>query len=786
MNFTKKSLIISSLSALLCSSLLADETYNIKSGLLTDSIKKISQISNMTYMGDTRILKGIKAPSLKNISGVKKALTEVLRNSNLEAIIKDNVIIIRKKENINTNSSNQLQSINVIDSSSITENTNSYTINTMSTATKMDLSILDTPQSVSVITKKKIDDFNLNTMNDVLLNTPGISVESYETDRTRYTARGFDVTNILVDGTSMPLSYGISAIGVDTALFDRVEVTKGATGLMSGAGDPSATINMIRKKPTADLTASVDLIVGSWNKKRIVADISNALNDSKSIRGRLVSVAENSESFMDRYEKDKTLIYGIIEADITDDLLFTVGASRLNINVDNAIWGLPLTYSDGTPTDYDLSFNPSADWSYRDTTQTEIFSKLQYSLNNSWNINANATYKKMEVDTKSFYIASSPDPITNAATGGSSHNQSTTKDKSLDIHMAGDYSLFDMEQQAVFGLSYAKRDNDEVFKYGAKPGDAYPSIPNITNFNGNTPLPSFTDRERGAEFTEEQKAFYAASKINFTKNFFTLVGARLSTWEVDGEGYGKDKTSKNSNVFTPYLGFVFKFNEDTSTYASYTTSFTPSGAIDINENTLDPASGENFEIGIKRSFYENKLNTSFSVFQTKQDNVAETAGKLSDGRTYSSSEDGVTSKGFEVEMSGEISDNLAVSFGYTRLNIKDKDGDQAKTYIPKNQITFSTNYRLSSIPKLQIGAGLNWQDDIYRVQATLANGTQFIREEKAYLIANLMANYSFNKNLSLKLNINNITNTKYISSLYSSEGVYGTPRATYLSLKYKF
>lgn len=789
MNFTKKGLIVSSLSVLLCSSLLADETYTIKSGLLTDSIKKISQIANMTYMGDTRILKGKKSPALTNVNGVKEALKAVLKNSNLEAVIKDNIIIIRKKEinnKLHTSSPNQLQSIDIIGSSGITENSNSYTIDSMSTATKMDLSILDTPQSVTVITKKKIDDFNLETISNVLSITPGISVESFETDRTRYTARGFDITNVLTDGTTMPLSNGISGVGIDTALFDRVEVTKGASGLMSGPGDPSATINMIRKRPTADLNAVVNVTVGSWNKKRMVADISNSLNESKSIRARFVAVVEDSESFIDRYETDKTLVYGIAEADITDEILLTVGASRLNIDVTNPIWGLPLTYADGTSTDYDVSTNPSADWSYRDRIQTEVFSKLQFNLNDSWNINASVTYKKIDIDSASSYVSDTPDPVTNSAPTGSSLANTTSKDKSFDLYTKGNYTILDTQQQMVFGLSYAKRDNKQKYTYGERGGDAYPTIPDITTWNGNSPTPSFTDRERGADFIEQQTAFYAASKVNFNENFFTLVGARVSTWEVEGESFGKDKTSKNSNVLTPYLGLVYKFNEAFSTYASYTTSFTPSGNIDKNAETIAPAEGKNFEIGIKRNFYANKLNTSFALFQTQQDNVAETAGTLSDGRTYYSLEDGVTSKGFEAEISGKVNNNLNLSFGYTRLKIEDAQGKQTKTYIPKNQIKVTTNYTLDSLPQLQLGAGLNWQDDISRVQGTLPNGTEMIREEKAYLIANIMANYSISKALSLKLNINNITNKKYISSLYASEGVYGTPRAIYASLKYTF
>ena len=156
-------------------------------------------------------------------------------------------------------SATSLQEVVVSDvrSGDTTEGSGSYTVEQARTATKLPLTLRETPQSVTVVTREKMDDFHQNNLNQVLENTAGVTVERIESDRTYYTSRGSDITNFQVDGTGMPLTNGNVNGDVDTAIYDRIEVVRGATGLMTGAGNPSATVNMVRKRPTREFQASV-------------------------------------------------------------------------------------------------------------------------------------------------------------------------------------------------------------------------------------------------------------------------------------------------------------------------------------------------------------------------------------------------------------------------------------------------------------------------------------------------------------------------------------------------
>ena len=139
------------------------------------------------------------------------------------------------------------------------------------TATKLGISIKETPQSVRVVTRALMDDFSLDDVNQVLETTPGVSVEKIETDRTYYKARGFDILNFQVDSLGLPQERGSLQGTLDTAIYQRIEVVMGANGMMTGAGNPSATVNFIRKRPTADLRADVSVTAGSWSNKRVEA-----------------------------------------------------------------------------------------------------------------------------------------------------------------------------------------------------------------------------------------------------------------------------------------------------------------------------------------------------------------------------------------------------------------------------------------------------------------------------------------------------------------------------------
>jgi outer membrane receptor for ferric coprogen and ferric-rhodotorulic acid len=178
--------------------------------------------------------------------------------------------------------------------------TDDYTVKDSAAATKLTLTPRETPQSMTVITRERLDDQATTSLRQVLDNTPGIYSSAFDTERVVFYSRGFLIDTLMYDGVPALSSFDTSSIDetLDSALYERIEVVRGATGLMTGAGSPAASINLVRKHADSRTpTYSFDLTAGSWRDRRAEFDVSTPLNSDGTIRGRVVGVAEDTHSY---------------------------------------------------------------------------------------------------------------------------------------------------------------------------------------------------------------------------------------------------------------------------------------------------------------------------------------------------------------------------------------------------------------------------------------------------------------------------------------------------------
>ena len=656
----------------------------------------------------------------------------------------------------------------------------SYLVDDLDTATGLGLSNLETPQSVSAISRGQMDDFGLNNLNDALQSTTGVQVESVETDRTYYTARGFDITNFQVDGVGLPAAYGNINGTIDTAIYDRIEVVRGASGLMSGAGNPSATLNMVRKRPTDDFQLSIGATAGSWSNKRLDADVGGTITEG--LRGRFVVAEDQGDSYLDNYSNDITVAYGVVDKDLGESTRLTVGASYQSSKADSPMWGaLPLTYSDGTPTDYAESASTAADWAYWDTTDTTAFAELKHSFANGWE--AKAYYAHTDIDQASelFYMYSLPVADTDVGLIGyaSAYALGGSRDL-LDLRVNGNYQLLGREHELMFGANWAENSIDELSLYDFTTGAGFPAIGDFTQWNGQTPHPVFADGATGSDWSDEQTALYAATRFHITDTLSLVGGARLVNWKGEGEAYGESQATEANGKVLPYAGLVYKFGDSYSLYASHTETFMPQRDMDKSLKRLAPSEGSNDEFGVKGAFMDGKFNASFALFEADYTNVSESAGFDADlGKTIYAGHDYET-RGYELELTGELAPGLQASVGYTALDVEE-NGENSRTFVPKNVVRMFASYRLPMLEQLKVGAGVNWQDDIARVDGY---GNKI--EQDAYATVRAFANYRVNDKLDFSLNANNLTDEKYISSLYWDQGFYAAPRNFSASVNWRY
>lgn len=649
-----------------------------------------------------------------------------------------------------------------------TEKTKSYTVKSTATATKLNTSLKETPQSISVITRQQLDDFRILTINDALSYVTGVMAEPFETDRTNYTARGFDITNFQIDGLSTPITYGTNYGDLDLAIYDRVEVLRGANGLLTATGNPSAAINFIRKRPTKDFQAKVDVSLGSWDNQRLDADVSSALNADGSVRGRLVAAHQTKDSYLDNYSKERNVVYGVIEADLTENTTLALGHTYHQNDSSGNNWGsLPLLYADGSKRHYNVSDSTAPDWTYWNVDTNISFAELTHYFNNEWKVKGQLTHKTTKSNARLHYIYGNEDLATGLGLFSYPGMYNTkTEDNVVDVFANGPFELAGRKHELVAGVTWSKAD---VLDYGRNGpiGTPLSSFEAASDF----PLPIFGAEAKNADFTSETTNLYAAAKLNPTDALKVTVGGSLLSYKVEGESYAIPQDAKESNKFTPYIGAVYDLNDAHALYASYAGIYKPQAEVGADFKVLAPLEGKNYEVGIKSEWLNKKLNSSFALFKTEQENQAQQIGTVGITAIYEGIK--ATSKGYEFDVSGEVTDSLSLNAGYTRLMSVKGDQDQnVNPYIPRHLAHLSTVYKVPFVENLKVGASVNWQSDIH---VDIGNVRY---QQDSYAVLNLMANYKIDDHWSAAVNLYNVTDEKYLTSMrwaYSGVSYYAAP-----------
>ncbi|WP_426132783.1 TonB-dependent siderophore receptor [Pseudomonas sp. PWP3-1b2] len=688
-----------------------------------------------------------------------------------------------------------------------TEHTGAYTTGAMSTATRLNLSIKETPQSISVITRQQMDDFNLNTLTDALRQTTGVTVQHLDSDRVGYSSRGYSINNFQVDG--MLNTFGRMKSDADTIIYDRIEVVRGATGLTTGAGDPSATVNMIRKRPTSEWQARTGVSGASHDNYYSYVDVGGPLAFDGRLRGRTVLAYRDSKSFRDSYALQREVGYGILEGDLTDDTVVAVGFDYQNKHVQGSSWGtLPYWNSDGSKARLSRSANLAADWSSWPLKDQTTFASIDHKLSADWRLKAAYTHRQSDTDGKVYYGgAGAPNSDGSGMTAWTNQMTGTSKMDVVDFNLAGTYELLGREHELMVGYGESEqRDTSPFQRYEIPKG--YTDIKDWQHMGS---IPKFADRTtglKGEHGSKKQKAGYLATRLSLTDRLHAVLGSRYGSWEIQSTSPSYNasnqltqsvKSSQTHNdMFTPYAGLLYDITPQYTVYASYTDIFNPQSQRDSGKKYLEPVVGSNYEIGLKGSLLDERLNLATAYFWSTQDNVAELDNSappdpITREQFYTSGGKGNKVQGFEAEVSGEVMPDWNLTAGYTYTHSLNGDKQRNNTNLPQHLLKVSTAYRLPGEWRgLTVGGAVNWQSDFYEL-ANRPTGSRdkdgyLITErtritQQAYTVVNLMSRYQFDKHLSASVNVNNLFDKKYYERVGFYNGVYwGDPRSVTLAL----
>jgi len=777
----------------------AAQRFQVPAGPLGAALAAFAADAGISISAPPALVQGRHTPGLNGTYAVGEGLARLLAGSDLQAqAAGPGSYVLRALPVVTPGAAAgqgaTLAEVRVMaeaERSGVTEGSGSYVATgPSSTATRLALSQRETPQSISVVTREQMDDRGFQTLDEVALDATGLSTRQIGGgERTQFFLRGFAVNSFLADG--VPLAFDQDTQGLATmAMYDRVEVLRGAAGLMTGTGNPSGTINLVRKRPTATPQLTLTGSVGSWNNWRGEVDASGPLNAAGSLRGRGVVALQDADTFKKAYRHERQLVYGTLEADIAPRTLLSVGGYYNKEDSPGADWnGLP-TRRDGSFYPFARSARMTPDWAYWNKENASLFAELEHGFVNGWKGQLTARVLRSKMDMLGTYLYPLEDSANFGQGAGAYAYQKTQY--SLDTYAQGPVQMWGRSHALVLGAGIRQSSDDDG--PGGWPVDYAPVVDPMHWDSSAVPKPVFNQlwSRRGHE---RQAGVYGTLRLSLSDPLTLLLGARLDAYSyrmLTKSGEWQDRsTYQVHHQFTPYAGLVYKLDAQHSLYGSWTSVFQPQNYQGPRGAMLEPVLGRNLEAGIKGEYFHQRLQASAAVFQINQQNLplqlAQSACSPMVPSCYAQTGE-VRSRGLELELAGSVARGLQLMAGYTYNKAEHvRDSDTAKAGTPYDTLTPRHLFKLSS--RYQLPG--EWSRWALGASLRTRSGTRtpsYPVRQGGYTVADLMLSYQFSPQLDLRLNVYNITDKYYYQALGSTQdnNHFGAPRNALLTARYRF
>jgi len=692
--------------------------------------------------------------------------------------------------------------------------------------------LLDTPKSVSVISKQLIADTQVTTLSDALRTVPGITLgagEGGNPNGDRPFIRGYNSeSSMYVDGVRSATSQNREMFAVE-----QVEVTKGSASAMGGAGTTGGSINMISKvaKQGDFLEGSVG--AGTDNYQRITLDGNKDFGNGIAARVAVLGHKNEKAGQADGTEYARAGIAPSITFGLDTATRATLSYYYLKSD-DTPDSGIPYNNPFGAPragaTDYrplngngkpiDVKQGQYYGWKDRDFQKQENqigTIKLEHDLTDNLTISNTAVYG----NSKNDYLWTNPDDsqgnfynkagFTNELTGNvwaRANSRVADTDTFTDqLALTGKFNTGFLQHSFNLGAEYSDQETDRT-QYIIDGVNATGNVHNACNAgditsgwctsvqNPNRGPWTGTLSTNGADqynIQSKSKSVYFLDSIEFNPQWILDLGVRWDDYSTEQTMLaGRFNTTtpagtivklENDKDFINYqAGITFKPVENGSIYASYATSANPVGVdggdgsegITAAINNLKPEEVRTMELGTKWDVLNDKLNLTAAIFRTEKTNTRATGD---DGTTSNIGETRVD--GIELGVNGNITDKWAVSAGYTYLDSEMIDGGFVNTAATGQPAVYAPNpSNGNQVQNVAKNSATLWTT--YAITPTLTLGAGAVAMDKVYGNAtntkyvpgyvryDAMARYNVNKNVDLQLNVNNLSDERYFTKAYSS------------------
>ncbi|KAF1045321.1 MAG: Fe(3+)-pyochelin receptor [Herbaspirillum frisingense] len=747
----------------------AARSYAIAAGPLDQALYSFARSAGITLSFDPELVTGMNTGGLAGNYPVGEGLSRLLAGTGLEGVVgASGGYRLRKTV---SGGGDALPAISVTgERSASTEGTASYAPKAVTVASKMPMAWKDIPNSVTVITRQQMDDQNMTSVEDALRQSVGVTAIPYGDGTAYFQSRGY-ASEVQYDG--LPANSSLQYLRqFNLAMYDRVEVLRGPSGLLQGSGEPAGTVNLVRKRPLATPAISGSVSGGSWSNYKGDIDISRPLNEEGTVRGRVVAAGQDGAVYKDKGHNRKGLAYGILEVDLTPRTTWAISAASQNDFSRGTDYG-PGVYSNGNFVNPPRSAFFGVDWGTSNQTSNEFFTELTHRFDEDWVAKASYIYRHTSSDSAYGYVNGLVQ-LNNTASYILQGQDGNTTWQDLDVNLSGSFKLLGRKHQVLVGANYAQRE--------AYSASGALTLAGINIYNINIPRTAIPLNSASNTYSE-QYGLYAQTRLKLADPLTLLLGGRESWYASRSQALlpaaadWKSSPSVN-NKFTPYAGLVYEVTPAISLYGSYSDIFSPQTQLAVGNTPLSPRTGEQYELGAKGVFLDGKLNASLAAFRIRDNNRAVTDPN---NLGFYVTEGKVESKGWEAEVSGSPARGLDLYAGYTRLDTSylSDPVNQGKVFSPeepRHTLKLWTKYQFQqpALSKLQAGFGA-------RIMSQTNRG---VGMQGGYSVFDALLGYRIDAHWLATLQVTNLFDKTYYARMPARfYSVYGEPRNITLALR---
>lgn len=753
-------------------------TYNIPAGPLADALNQYAQQAGVSLAMDARQLRGLTSPGLRGSHGIEAGFNLLLRGSGYLAYKTESGYVLRPAP---VSSQNEVATLPAVTAVASAPSTQGYVAARSVAATKTDTSLLETPQSASVITREELDDRNVQTLLEAVSYTPGVRTEQsgFDPRFDVFTLRGFDVTynGIYRDGLRLP-GANMSVFKVEPYSVENVTVLRGPSSALYGLGSPGGLVDITSKRPIDEPFGEVQLMTGNYQRKQGQFDIGGRADEDGQWLYRLTGVVRDagSPNTDGGGNNDITSIAPAFTWQPNSDTKVTLLGEYLKSRTPAA---LPYYAWGGARSDLP---GATGDYNRQDQEQFRVGYLAEHRFNDTFTVRQNLRYGQVNTHVR-YNSLGEIDAEANTISRSTGYVHDKLKSFVVDNQLQADFKTGDVEHKLLVGLDYSYLGLDGGIGYGAASDlDASTLEPLGPTEDPPTDASRYRQRQR-------QTGLYLQEQAKFDGWIVTLTGRHDWSTSIADDLIADSREKTVDRKFTGRAGLTHVFDNGIAPYVSYSTSFAPTSGVDANGQTFDPTTARQVEAGVKYAPSNMNSYVAASVFELKQSNalVTDPNNPLFQVQTGK-----VRSRGIELEGMLDLAQGLKVHGAYTYLMAVNMSGSpetdgRTLSGTPRHTFSLWTDYTFQSdtaLAGLDVGFGLRY------VGTSWGNATNTF-QNSAHLLADAKIGYDLGrlspsfKGWSAQVNALNLFDRDYTTcdAGYCYEGA---PRMVTASLKYRW